>query len=152
MCFTAALLFASAYAGSAKKDSDAKAVPLEKKLDKRGLLNLGYGYGINGLDVGYLGNSHLGGLHSGLGAHGLGYSDLSLGGYHGLSGGYGGHGLSVGYGGHGLGHHGLLLGGHTDVVKTHTLFKGVPVPVVHEKHIPGNCIIIAISCDSAIIC
>lgn len=129
------MLFASAYAGSAKKDSDAKAVPLEKKLDKRGLLNLGYGYGINGLDVGYLGSGHLGGVHG----FNHGHSGLSLGGYHGgWNGGWSGgwNGLSAGYGGH-SGHsgHGVLLGGHTDVVKTHTLIKGIPVPVVHEKHI-----------------
>lgn len=141
LCISA-LLFASAYAGSAKKDSDSKAVPLEKKLDKRGLLNLGYGYGINGLDVGYLGGGHLGGVHG----HGLGHSGLSLSGLHGLSSGYGSHGYgSHGYGGHGYGSHGLsssygghglFLGGHTDVLKTVTLLKGVPVPYAVEKHIP----------------
>jgi hypothetical protein len=44
----------------AKKD---EKIPLEKKLDKRGLLNLGYGYGINGLDVGYIGGGHYGGAY-----------------------------------------------------------------------------------------
>lgn len=111
LCISA-LLFATAYAGSAKKDSEAKAVPLEKKLDKRGLLNLGYGYGINGLDVGYLGGGHLGGVH-GLN---LGHSSPAWGGYSsglgglGLSHGYGGQGLSLG--GHGYGGQGLALGGH----------------------------------------
>lgn len=90
-------------------------------MDKRGLLDLGYGYGINGLDVGYLGGGHLGGAyvddHHG---HGYGYS-----GY----GGYGYNGLQ-GYG------HGIYLGGHTDVTKVHTLVKGIPVPYTVEKHIP----------------
>lgn len=128
LCISA-LLFASAYAGSGKKDAESKAVPLEKKLDKRGLLSLGYGYGINGLDVGYLGGGgHLGGVH-GLN---LGHSSLSLGhGYNGYNGYHGYNGLSSGYGSHGY-----LLGGHTDVLKTVTLLKGVPVPYPVEKHIP----------------
>lgn len=121
------MLFASAYAGSGKKDTESAAVPLEKKLDKRGLLNLGYGYGINGLDVGYLGGgSHLGGVH-GLS---LGHSGLSLG-HNGWNGWNGYNSLSGGYG-----HNGVWLGGHTDVLKTVTLLKGVPVPVPVEKHIP----------------
>lgn len=123
LCISA-LLFATAYAGSAKKDSEAKAVPLEKKLDKRGLLNLGYGYGINGLDVGYLGGGHLGGVH-GLN---LGHSSPAWGGY---SSGLSGLGLSHGYGGHNL-----FLGGHTESQRTVTLVKGVPVPYPVEKHIP----------------
>lgn len=122
------LLFVSASAESGKKSSsDTKAVPLEKKLDKRGLLDLGYGYGINGLDVGYLGGGHVGGAyvdeHSGDGWHGYN------GGYGGYSG-YGGHSGLQGYG------HGIYLGGHTDVTKVHTLIKGVPVPYTVEKHIP----------------
>lgn len=48
--------------GREKKD---EKVPLEKKLDKRGLLNLGYGYGINGLDLGYIGSGHYGGAYHG---------------------------------------------------------------------------------------
>jgi hypothetical protein len=57
----ALLLVSSAIAEKeAKKD---EKVPLEKKLDKRGLLDLGYGYGINGLDVGYIGNGHYGGAY-----------------------------------------------------------------------------------------
>lgn len=43
-----------------EKDTKKKAEPLEKKLDKRGLFDHGYGYGINGLDVGYVGNSQNG--------------------------------------------------------------------------------------------
>lgn len=115
-------LFVSATAESGKKSSDTKAIPLEKKLDKRGLLDLGYGYGINGLDVGYLGGGHLGGAyiddHHGQDWHG----------YNGL------HGYGHGY--NGLHGHGIYLGGHTDVTKVHTLIKGVPVPYTVEKHIP----------------
>lgn len=130
--FITALLCVSVYAESGKKESSSK-VPLDKKLDKRGLLNLGYGYGIHGLDLGYLGDhGHLGSLH---------HTDSSLNGLHG----YGHGGLVHGYGGgllHGHEHsgflhgHGPILHGHTDVVKTITQTVGVPVPVVHEKHIP----------------
>lgn len=80
-------------------------------MDKRGLLDLGYGYGINGLDVGYLGGGHLGGAY--IDDH---HSD-DWRGYNGL---------------HGYGH-GIYLGGHTDVTKVHTLIKGVPVPYTVEK-------------------
>lgn len=109
------LLFVSATAESGKKSSDSKAIPLEKKLDKRGLLDLGYGYGINGLDVGYLGGGHLGGAY---------VDDHHAHDYH-----HGYNGL------HGYGH-GIYLGGHTDVTKVHTLIKGVPVPYTVEKHVP----------------
>lgn len=126
-------LFVSATAESGKKSSDTKAIPLEKKLDKRGLLDLGYGYGINGLDVGYLGGGHVGGAyfddhhHGGHDYHGYsqGYSQ----GVHGY-GGYGGYNGLQGYG------QGIYLGGHTDVTKVHTLIKGVPVPYTVEKHVP----------------
>lgn len=84
---------ASAFAG----------VPLEKKLDKRGLLNLGYGYGHNGLDVGYL-PSH-GGLVSGHGHGGSVYGGAVYGG------GYG-HGQAV------------YLGEHADVLRQVTVLKG----------------------------
>lgn len=113
---------------AAKKESEGK-VPLEKKLDKRGLLDLGYGYGINGLDVGYLGGGHLGGAHLGHLGH--------LGGGH-----LGGHALQSSFGHidngwHGYGQpHESFLGGHVDTVKTVTLVKGVPVPYAVEKHIP----------------
>lgn len=116
-------------ATQAEKKAAAAAsekVPLEKKLDKRGLLNLGYGYGINGLDVGYLGKSdHF--------APSFGPSYGSYGGYGGYAhaapayGAYGGFGPYV-----------------ADVTKTVTLVKGVPVPVEKpvpypvtvEKHVP----------------
>lgn len=55
-----ALLLVSVHA--AEKKESKKAEPLEKKLDKRGLLDLGYGYGINGLDVGFL-PSHSNGVY-----------------------------------------------------------------------------------------
>lgn len=112
------LLFVSATAESGKKASDTKAVPLEKKLDKRGLLDLGYGYGINGLDVGYLGGGHLGGAY--------------LDDHHGHDFHHGYNGLH-GYGGYG---NGFYLGGHTDTTKIHTIVKGVPVPYTVEKHVP----------------
>lgn len=88
---------------SALAEKEAKKeekVPLEKKLDKRGLLNLGYGYGINGLDVGYIGDGHFGGAyHAAPHYPHYGYGDAS---YH--------------------------LGGKTDIHKTITHYKGVPVP------------------------
>lgn len=94
----------TATAATEKKSADTK-VPLEKKLDKRGLLNLGYGYGINGLDLGYLGKSDFGPAayispehhHHDLGAYGYGGPYVA------------------------------------DVTKTITLVKNVPVP--YEKHI-----------------
>lgn len=81
-----------------EKKEEKKAEPLEKKLDKRGLLDLGYGYGINGLDLGYIGNSgHYGGAyHSAPQHHGYGQP--------------------------------FYLGHKTDIQKTVTVVKGVPVP------------------------
>jgi hypothetical protein len=119
-----ALLLVSAFAEekeSEKKES-TKAVPLEKKLDKRGLLNLGYGYGINGLDIGYIGGGHHGGayhqaapqIESAPFAHHYG-GGYQHGGYH--QGGY-----QHGY------QQPIYLGQKTDVHKTHTIYKGVPVP------------------------
>lgn len=110
MCLSALLLTATATAE--KKSLDSK-VPLEKKLDKRGLLNLGYGYGINGLDLGYLGKSDFAPAF----AVGSGHHDL------GLSYGYGGH---VGYGGPYI----------SDVTKTVTLVKNVPYPVEKPVAVP----------------
>lgn len=83
---------ASAFAG----------VPLEKKLDKRGLLNLGYGYGHSDLGVGYV-PSH-GGLIS---SHGHG------GGVYG-----GGYGNALGGG------QAIYLGEHADVLRQVTVLKG----------------------------
>lgn len=95
---------ASAFAEE-KKDEKSKSVPLEKKLDKRGLLNLGYGYGINGLDLGYIGGSdHYGGAY---------------------------HSAPVQHYGHNYGHNygqPIYLGHKTDIQKTVTVLKGVPVP------------------------
>lgn len=105
-----ALLLVSAYAEEKEpetKDSK-KAVPLEKKLDKRGLLNLGYGYGINGLDVGYIGGGHHGGAYH----HAAPVIESAPYQHH-----YGG-----GYG------NSIFLGQKTDVHKTHTIYKGYPVP------------------------
>lgn len=125
------MFVAAALADPVKKESESK-VTLDKKLDKRGLLDLGYGYGIHGLDVGYLGGGH--GLHHGHGD--LHLNSLNLHGHHG---GFGDvHGL------HGYGHGEHFLGGHVDTVNTVTLVKGVPqpypvvkhVPVIHEKHVP----------------
>lgn len=88
----------SAIAEEKKEEKNEKnAEPLEKKLDKRGLLNLGYGYGINGLDIGYIGShGQLGGAY---------YSAP-------------------------VQHYGqpIYLGQKTDIQKTVTLLKGVPVP------------------------
>lgn len=91
-----ALLVSSALADKeAKKD---EKVPLEKKLDKRGLLDLGYGYGINGLDVGYIGGGHYGGAY---------------------------HSAPKYYG---YGAEPIFLGAKTDIHKTVTHVKGIPVP------------------------
>lgn len=106
-------------ATAAEKKSSAEKVPLEKKLDKRGLLNLGYGYGINDLGLGYLGKADYGGLAHAAPAysHGPVYS----------------HGPAYAHGagfGHGLGLQGYGYGPYVaDVTKTVTLVKGVPVPV-----------------------
>lgn len=86
----------SALAEEKKEEkNDKNAEPLEKKLDKRGLLNLGYGYGINGLDIGYIGSGHYGGA------------------YHSAP----------------VQHYGqpYYLGHKTDIQKTVTVLKGVPV-------------------------
>lgn len=109
---------------------------MEKKLDKRGLLDLGYGYGINGLDVGYLGGGHAA-LHSslGLGGHiGNGWQSHGLQGY-GQSHGLQGYGQSHGWHGYGNQHE-SFLGGHVDTLKTVTLVKGVPVPVERPVAVP----------------
>lgn len=135
MCL--ALLLVSAYAEEKESSSKSKSkgVPLEKKLDKRGLLNLGYGYGINGLDVGYIGGGHHGGayhhaapvIESAPFAHqyggGGGYSHYGGGGF--SSGGYGdSHGSP------------FYLGHKTDVQKTVTVYKGVPQPYEVTRHVP----------------
>lgn len=107
-----------------EKDSTKKeAVPLEKKLDKRGLLNLGYGYGINGLDVGYIGGGHHGGAY-----HQAAPVIASAPFAHYYGG--GGHHQSYGGGGHYQSYGGapFYLGSRTDVHKTNTILKGVPVP------------------------
>lgn len=103
----------SAFAEEKKESSSKpKAVPLEKKLDKRGLLDLGYGYGINGLDVGYIGGGHHGGAYH----HAAPVIESAPFAHH-----YGG-GYSHGY------NEGIYLGHKTNVQKTVTVLKGVPVP------------------------
>lgn len=107
----------SAYAEEKESSKKSKAVPLEKKLDKRGLLNLGYGYGINGLDVGYIGGGHHGGAYQ----HAAPVIESAPFAHH-----YGG-----GYSGYSGFEHGgapFYLGSKTDVQKTVTVLKGVPVP------------------------
>lgn len=69
----------SVYADDKKEATKKKAEPLEKKLDKRGLLELGYGYGINGLDVGYIGGGHHGGAYQHYEAAPYHYGHHSLG-------------------------------------------------------------------------
>lgn len=153
LCLAILLVSSAVYAEKEdKKETKKKAEPLEKKLDKRGLLNLGYGYGINGLDVGYIGNqgqyggayhsapiaqsSHYGGYDSpayaGYASHG-GYSQHA--GYSAGHGGYSNQGgyVSQGYGGD---DGGIYLGHKTNVQKTVTIVKGIPYPVEHIKHIP----------------
>lgn len=88
---------------SEKKES-TKAVPLEKKLDKRGLLNLGYGYGINGLDIGYIGSGYHGGAYH----HAAPAIESAPFAHH--------------YG------NPIYLGEKTNVHKTHTIYKGIPYP------------------------
>lgn len=120
-----ALLLVSAFAEEKESSSKSKskAIPLEKKLDKRGLLDLGYGYGINGLDVGYIGGGHHGGAY-----HQAAPVIESAPFAHHYGGGYGG-----GYGGWSQGHNGaygnsFYLGHKTDTQKTVTVLKGYPVP------------------------
>lgn len=107
-----ALLLVSAYAAEDKKDTKKKAVPLEKKLDKRGLLNLGYGYGINGLDIGYIGSPqhHHGVYHESAPVYESHYSP------------YGHHGHHQSY------YHGNPFEHKVNVHKTITKTVGVPVP------------------------
>lgn len=107
MCLSA-LVIASVSAVAEKKAVEEK-VPLEKKLDKRGLLNLGYGYGINGLDVGYLGKSEFSPYLS----HGAPLA-------------------AHGFAGHGYGYGPYVA----DVTKTVTLVKGVPYPVEKPVGVP----------------
>ncbi|KAL7740380.1 hypothetical protein ACLKA6_013178 [Drosophila palustris] len=137
----AALLVASACASKTEEEK----VPLEKKLDKRGLLDLGYGYGHAGLDVGHIGHGSLAGGH-GYGLSGYGHSAPAA--------------IAVGHSGYGhssYGHSGPAVAVHShavpapyviskqaDVHKTITITKGIPVPVhvdrpypvVHEKRVP----------------
>lgn len=108
----------SAFAEEKESSSKSKAVPLEKKLDKRGLLDLGYGYGINGLDVGYIGGGHHGGAYH----HAAPVIESAPFAHH-YGGGYGG------YSGYSHGNdEGIYLGHKTNVQKTVTVLKGVPVP------------------------
>jgi hypothetical protein len=100
-----ALFLVSALAEEKESSTKSKAVPLEKKLDKRGLLDLGYGYGINGLDVGYIGHH---GHHGGAYHHAAPVIQSSP--------------FAHSYG------NPFYLGHKTDYHKTVTITKGVPVP------------------------
>lgn len=102
-----ALLLVSAHAAEDKKSAKKKAEPLEKKLDKRGLFNLGYGYGINGLDIGYVPQNH----------HGVYHESAPVYESH-----YGHHGYHAHHAPH------VHLGHKVDVHKTITKTVGVPVP------------------------
>lgn len=104
----------SACAEEKESSTKSKAIPLEKKLDKRGLLNLGYGYGINGLDLGYIGGGHHGGAYH----HAAPVIESSP--YQ--------HQYGGGYSGYQHGGSPIYLGHKTDFQKTHTVFKGYPVP------------------------
>lgn len=113
MCL--ALFIVSVYAEDKEESSSgskSKAVPLEKKLDKRGLLNLGYGYGINGLDLGHIGGGHYGGAYH----HAAPVIESAP------------FAHSYGHGGHDY-----YFGSKTDVHKTVTHLKGYPVPYEVEK-------------------
>lgn len=93
----------------AEKEEDKKAVPLEKKLDKRGLLNLGYGYGQNlGWNYGSDYGGHTPQLHS---SH-----------------------SSPHYNHGSYGH--IYLGHNVDVTKTITKHIGIPHPYEVVKHVP----------------
>lgn len=98
----------SACAEEKESSQKAKAEPLEKKLDKRGLLNLGYGYGINGLDVGYIGGGHIGGAYHPAAPiiESAPFAPQYGGGYR----------------------HDFYFGHKSDVQKTRTILKGYPVP------------------------
>lgn len=111
-----ALFLVSVYAEEKESSTKSKAVPLEKKLDKRGLLNLGYGYGINGLDVGYIG----GGYHGGAYHQAAPIIESSPFGQH--------------YG------HPIYLGQKTDYHKTVTQYKGYPVPYEVRSQFTKNSI------------
>ncbi|ALC39614.1 CG16884, partial [Drosophila busckii] len=113
-----------------------KDVPLEKKLDKRGLLDLGYGYGHSGLDVGHIG-------HGSLAGHGL--TSYAHSGPSAVAVGHSGPAIAVG---HSVHTHAVpapyVISKQADVHKTITITKGIPVPVhvdrpypvVHEKRVP----------------
>lgn len=121
-----ALLLVSASCAEEKESSTkSKAIPLEKKLDKRGLLNLGYGYGINGLDVGYIGGGHHGGAyhHAAPLIESSPYQHQYGGGYHQQHNGY-----QQQYNGYHQSGPSIYLGHKTDVQKTVTVLKGYPVP------------------------
>lgn len=122
MCIGALLLVAAQAEKDLEKKIKSKAVPLEKKLDKRGLLNLGYGYGINGLDVGYIGGGHLGGAYHGQ-LHHEGPAHHVLPAY----GHYGGHSSPHHFEHQHYEHHPEIYLGH-NVQKTVTVLKGVPQP------------------------
>lgn len=108
LCLTLLIVSSALAEKEAKKE---EKIPLEKKLDKRGLLDLGYGYGINGLDVGYIGGGHYGGAwNSAPKYHQYGYGEAPK------------------YQHYGYSSDAFHLGSKTDIHKTVTHLKGVPVP------------------------
>lgn len=127
---------ASAYAGDAAEEK----VPLEKKLDKRGLLDLGYGYGHAGLDVGHIGHGSL--VGHGLSSYGHSAPAIAVG--HSAPGiAYGHSSPAVAVQAHAVPAP-YVISKQADVHKTITITKGIPVPVhvdrpypvVHEKRVP----------------
>ncbi|XP_068150859.1 mantle protein [Drosophila tropicalis] len=134
----AALLVASAYAS---KSATEEKVPLEKKLDKRGLLDLGYGYGHAGLDVGYLGHGSVAGHGYGLTGHSAPAA---------IAVGHSAPAIAIGHTAPAVAVHAhaapapYIISKQADVHKTITITKGIPVPVhvdrpypvVHEKRVP----------------
>ncbi|EDW11901.1 MAGE-like protein 2 [Drosophila mojavensis] len=132
----AALLVASACA--------TDEVPLEKKLDKRGLLDLGYGYGHAGLDVGHIGQGSL------VSGSSYGISSIGHSGPAAIAVGPSAGGISYGHSAPAVAVHShavpapYVISKQAEVQKTIVVTKGVPVPVhvdrpypvVHEKRVP----------------
>jgi len=131
-------------ASACASKTEGEKVPLEKKLDKRGLLDLGYGYGHAGLDTGYLGHGSI----SGHGSYGHGYGLTGHSAPAAIAVGHSGPAISIGHSAPAVAvHHApapYVISKQADVHKTITITKGIPVPVhvdrpypvVHEKRVP----------------
>ncbi|XP_026835407.1 cuticle protein 65 isoform X2 [Drosophila erecta] len=128
----AALLVASACASK----TEGEKVPLEKKLDKRGLLDLGYGYGHAGLDTGYLGQGSI----SGHGSYGHGYGLTGHSAPAAIAVGHSGPAIAVGHTAPAVAVHQApapyVISKQADVHKTITITKGIPVPVHVDRPYP----------------